>query len=157
MIIILLCGLFWRLGGWDKAGWSGYRDVLIPLVIGIYASIKTENYILGILLCGSFNIIRIGYGAYDPEHDDKPSWLAKITKDRKGAIIRGIVGVMYGLVGLSPAFFMGHIIDVQNWLGYCFAIGALSYILCEVKAKDFIIEPVIGALVGCSILLIKGG
>lgn len=54
--------------------------------------------IVSLATIASLNIIRIGYGNYDPEHDNKPSFLARITHDRGSWCIRAIAGVLYVLI-----------------------------------------------------------
>mgnify|MGYP001597037255 CR=1 FL=1 len=157
IFIILICGFLWRAGGSAKFGWAGYRDVLIPLFLGLAIWWITKNPIVGILCSGSFNIIRIGYGAYDPEHDDKPSLLANITKDRDGSLIRFIVGFLYISIGLLPAVIMGFVVGIIPWVLFSFAVAGISYVLNDLEVKDFIIEPSIGACVASSLFLIKGG
>jgi len=93
ILLIIICAGLWRLGGWEKAKWSGYRDMLVPIIIGGYYFF-TLKWWVGLLTIGTFQIIRLGYGSYDPEHDDKPSLLAKITKDREGHIVRGLYGLI---------------------------------------------------------------
>lgn len=152
-IILISLAVLWRLGGWDKMKWSGYRDVLIPIIIGCYIGF---NYgcLVGLATIAAFQIIRLGYGAYDPEHDDKPSFLASITKDRDGWINRAIAGALYVLVGLMPLmvyFCFNDVINdlvAQKYLA-CVAINmAIGGILCGIKTKDIFIEPAIGAGVG---------
>ena len=108
-LLIPVIAVLWRVGGsgreeikWARA-W--YRDVLIPVIIFLYYTL-TANVIIGFLAGGATNSIRMGYGAYDPEHDDKPSWLASITKDREGWKIRGIyAGITSFAIGLFPTIY----------------------------------------------------
>lgn len=106
LFLIAVVAVLWRLGGWDRAKWTGYRDVLVPAIIGLWYFF-TYAWWVGILTAGASNLIRLGYGRYDPEHDPKPSWLAKITKDREGWRIRGIYGAITSFaIGLFPAVYM---------------------------------------------------
>lgn len=140
--LILLCAILWRLGGWDKAKWAGFRDVLIPVINFFYFGFTT-NWLIGFLTAGATNSIRMGYGAYDPEHDDKPSWLAKITRDREGSIIRGIYGAVTAIaIGLFPA------IHSHNWgfyAGYILFNASLEVILNRAKANVWPTEILNGA------------
>lgn len=110
-LFVAVIAALWRAGGGGlfkingdfKMKWSGFRDVLVPVLLSLWYTF-TGNWILGTLVGGFANTIRIGYGAYDPEHDDKPSWLAKITKDREGWKIRMIYGAITSFaIGLAPA------------------------------------------------------
>jgi len=158
IFIVALCSVLWRLGGWDKAKWSGYRDVLIPIILGLWAGWETYNWVIAISTIGTYQIIRIGYGAYDPTNDDKPSFLGFILKDTEGWKARGIAGLLYGLVGAFPLMlnkclvvgFSGSLV----YFAYAIMICVISGILSYNKAKDWVIEPAIGALVGSIVFFI---
>lgn len=139
-----LCAQLWRMGGSDKyPAW--YRDVCIPIILGWSAGWQTMNFFVGFFSIGAYNIIRIGYGAYDPEHDDKSSILAKITHDRKGHFNRAIAGILYGLIGGLPKTIYTH--HYKIYFIYALAIGFVSFICSILKAKDVVIERVIGGTV----------
>ena len=139
LLLVLICGILWRLGGWDKAKWSGYRDTLIPNLLAIHTIVK-YNWWLGILVCGTYQIIRIGYG----EDSLLYKWFGV-------HVARGMAGVTYSLIGALPIVLYTH-----NYLFYFIYTGinfTIGYWLDGMGVKDIIIEPVIGAGVG-SILLI---
>lgn len=141
--LLFLIAVLWRLGGWDKARWSGYRDILIPVALFLYYSI-TINPLIGFLIGGLTNTIRIGYGAYSPETDSKPSLLAKFTKDREGSIIRGIYGFITALtIGIIPA--MVHHKVVSLLLIYVTINVILEVYLNKTKANVWKTELSIGA------------
>ena len=120
-------------------------------MLGAYIAF-TIKWWIGLLCIGSLNIIRIGYGAYDPDHDDKPSFLAAITHDRSGISERAIAGFLYGVIGMLPLMIYSHL-----WLTiplYALGISIVSALLCALRARDFIIEPLIGATVASIIFLI---
>jgi hypothetical protein len=92
---------------------------------------------------GPANIIRLGYGNYDPEHDDKPSWLASITHDREGCWIRLIYGLITAfLIGIGPAIYTGHYFRFGF---YVLGNGILEFILNKRKAGDTMTELLNGA------------
>lgn len=141
LFIAAVAGL-WRLGGWDKAGWSGYRDVLVPVALGIWSAFTLQWWML-IAVGGPANSIRMGYGAWDPEHDDKPSWLAQLTHDRTGNLIRLIYGLVTAFaIGLFPALYTGH---YWLFLLYVLGNGALEFCLNKYKAVDWVVELLNGA------------
>ena len=146
--LLIILSAFWRLGGTNKKAWC--RDVLIPIILGAYIG-WTYNWVVGFFTIASFQIIRMGYGAYDPEHDDKPSWLASITHDRQGWINRAVVGLLYALCGILPLFIywvtQGLVTNhfLTNWSIYMLINILVGGILCKLKARDIIIEPAIGA------------
>lgn len=163
VVALVLIAFFWRLGGWDKAKWSGFRDVLVPIAIGGIIGwqmdgLLWQKILIGVLTIGSYNIIRMGYGSYDPENDDKPSFLAKITKDRKGYIIRSIVGTLYGLIGLLPLLIFSIITHNLAFLkiygAYSLYNGFTGFLVTKFKANDWVTELSVGAGVGSIIFLI---
>jgi hypothetical protein len=132
---IILIAMLWRLGGWQKAKWSGYRDVLVPIFTGIWLGLALKVWWAAIPIAGAAQIIRMGYGAYDPEHDDKPSLLAKLTHDRQGYIIRSIVGAARALVvGLVVCFFAGHWFLLFGYVAQC---GLVGFLVSKLKLKDW--------------------
>lgn len=111
ILLIVSCSILWRFGGESRFKWSGYRDVLIPVIMFFYYGFTT-NWIIGFLTGGATNIIRMGYGAYNPEGDPKPSHLALLTKDREGWKIRGIYGAITSFfIGLFPFLYCFFIED----------------------------------------------
>jgi uncharacterized membrane protein YfcA len=163
IILIVLCGILWRLGGWGKESgnpvpWKGWRVVLIPIILGAAIGLFINDHwyvriITALASAASLNIIRIGYGNYDPEHDNEPSFLARITHDRSGWWIRAIAGALYGLVGYLPyAFYSG------RWRFYLFGMvvsAAAGYCVSKLKLKDTITEPVIGLIFAGIVLVIR--
>ena len=149
--IIIACAILFRLGGWNKAKWSGYRDVLIPLILGIYYWF-IFNYRIGIAAFIGYNMLRLGYGNYSPEDDDKPSYLALLTKDRQGARIRAIWGFLVALCGgIAVEIHTGH------WLGFiAYVIGysALNYCIGKFKLNEWPAELLAGAGVASVVFLI---
>lgn len=149
ILIILSIAWLWRLGGWDKAGWAGYRDVLVPIGLGIWY-IVTMNIWSGLLTCGGANSIRLGYGAWDPEHDSKPSLLARLTHDREGAIIRMIYGFFTSfMIGIFPTIY-GVAVEhsdgiIARFTAYVLFNSALEYGLNKGKANVWWTECLTGA------------
>jgi hypothetical protein len=142
LILIIAIGIFWRLGGWDKAGWTGYRDVLVPVILGVWYGVVLVWW-MGLIVFALANLIRMGYGAYDPEHDDEPSNLAMLTKDREGSLIRAIYGFITAFaIGIGPAVFTG------CWIKFAFYVTfnvILEYALNRMRVKDYVQEFLIGS------------
>jgi hypothetical protein len=101
--------VFWCVGD-HKNAWV--RDWLIPFIVGICVFLHhpldewSRDLLLAFLTAGACNIIRFGYGAYDPINDDKPSLLAQLTKDKGGWWIRAIWGFVVGMICFIPAIWM---------------------------------------------------
>jgi len=141
-LLIILISICWRLGGWDKAKWSGYRDVLVPIIIGGYYFF-TLKWWIGLLTIATFQIIRLGYGAYDPEHDDKPSFLGWLTKDRQGHIVRGLYGTITSTIG--PLLYIIYSKHYIIYILYIIGNTILEVVLTKMKTKDIVHEPLTGA------------
>ena len=162
IILVLLCGVLWRLGGWGKESgnhlpWKGWRVVLIPIILGLSIALSMKGLwymriIVGLATIASTNIIRIGYGNYDPEHDNKPSFLAKITHDRNGWWIRAIAGALYVIVGYSPYTLYSH-----EWAYYFIATATstlVGYCVSRFKLKDIIADSLIGITLASTLFVI---
>ena len=157
IVLIVSCGVLWRLGGWGKESgnpvpWKGWRVVLIPIILGaaIGLFIKDHWYarlITGLASAASLNIIRIGYGNYDPEHDDKPSFLAKITHDRNGWWIRAIAGALYVLIGYLPyTLYSGRWLFYLFWMVVSAGIGfCMSKFRLKAKIADFAVGIIVAS------------
>jgi hypothetical protein len=98
------------------------------------------------------NIIRIGYGNYDPEHDNKPSFLARITHDMNGWWIRAIAGALYVLVGYLPyAFYSG---KWGFYLVWAVVSAGTGYCVSRFRLKAKIAGPVIGSTFADILLIV---
>jgi hypothetical protein len=148
---ILLVGLIawlWYEGG-GKNAWA--RDIIIPILVGVWFCFRS-NWIVGIMTAGACQIIRLGYGAYDPEHDDKPSLLAKLTKDRNGWWIRAISGAIHGIFGplfiVAQEIFIKHNPGAIAWKYPAFiAVNAFSnFLVCRLRCNRLVTDLVVGAV-----------
>ena len=152
LLYIPFAGL-WYLGGGKPPKWAAawQRDILIPILCGVVMLIKTHNPLLSFLTIGSFQIIRLGYGAYDPEHDTKPSLLAKLTHDRLGATNRAIYGLIVGLVGLLPfVIFTG---NYWHYIIYSLLLALTGFLVVKLKSNRYMTDLNIGAAVGNVIII----
>ena len=147
LVVVAIIALLWRLGGWNKAKWSGYRDVLIPLILALWYAFALKWWLF-FVVGGLSNIIRMGYGA--PDATDPGSWLGWIFK--KDWLIRGMYGLNCAFVIALPlVIYTGKWLILPIYIGLNFAIGAT---LCRLKATDWIIEPAVGAGIGSIIFLV---
>lgn len=152
MIILLvflmaLMAWLWYWGG-GKNAWM--RDILIPIIIGVFFCFK-YGIIVGILTAGSCQIIRQGYGAWDPEHDDKPSFWAKVTHDRNGWWIRAIVGAEHGLIAPAIVFnylaFFKHQTGIVWWYLIFIALNAVSnFLVSRLKLNRLATDLIVGSV-----------
>ena len=124
--IVLLVAYLWYVGG-SRHAYA--RDLFVPILIGIGIFLSTHQIIVAILSIATANTIRLGYGAYDTVNDDKPSLLAKITKDRNGWYIRAlwafIVGISTVLPRLCVNFDWKQVLWVVLFSAICFTVVRL--------------------------------
>lgn len=118
VVLGVICGL-WYFGGQRS---NRYRDVGAPLVLGFgliffLPGDWLHRIIAGMLTIGLANIIRCGYGAYDPQNDPEPSFLASITKDRQGATVRLLWGLLVGIITPLVLLTM-HFIILPAYIAY---------------------------------------
>ena len=102
--IIGVSAVLWYLGG---QGRRKVRLIAIPLMLGLSVAWFAKTPLLSklglfALVAAGAMAIRIGYGNYDPEHDTEPSYLARVTHDRQGFIIRTIWGFIVSLAISAP-------------------------------------------------------
>lgn len=107
LLFVPISTVLGSLGGQKGLKWA--RVILLPILVGLALAIKHIHspwwpvyILLSILTVATCNIIRIGYGAYDPVNDDKPSFLGKITKDTDGWVVRTVWGAMTAVVACLP-------------------------------------------------------
>jgi hypothetical protein len=149
--LIVLIAFLWLVGG-GKQAWA--RDWIIPAIVAITMLFHHQLWWICLLTFGSCQIIRMGYGAYDPEHDNKPSFLAAITHDRTGIEERAIYGFICGMIApiciVAWGLTHGQPIVLLKMLGYAFSFASLcafaAWLDKEVFAWERLpIDPVIGA------------
>lgn len=140
--------VLWVAGGYQCA-WI--RDIFLPVLIGCLFWNRSGDPLLGVLTAGCFLIVRLGYGNYDPDTDPKPSLLAKLTKDRHGAIIRAIYGLIVGIVGLAAYV----AITRHYWLAltYTATLSTVCFIVVRMRLNVFWTDVLIGLAVSGVTLL----
>ena len=149
-------GYIWYLGG---QGNRRLRLILVPIFIGLGAGLIIKDNILarvvyGLLVCGSFQAIRIGYGNYSPEDDPKPSFLASWTHDRNGWWIRAIWGLIVATSG-TLALVAGHYIGYGLALMYILGYSALNFCVSRFRLPVLPCDLLVGAGLPAILLLIK--
>lgn len=149
MLLVGLIAWLWYEGG-QKRTWA--RDVIVPIIVGVWF-IFDLDWILGILVAGSCQIVRMGYGAYDPENDDKPSLLAKLTKDRNGWWIRAISGGIKGILAPLPIVVQAIFIHPDPSLFWKYptfiAVNAVSnFLVCRFRANVLTTDLIVGTAFG---------
>ena len=102
-LAIIAC---WMLGGQI---YGRIRDVPVPLLLAFCLAFRTTWWMF-FAVAGFAQIIRLGYGRYDPENDPKPSLLASLTHDRKGYVIRAIWGFIVSTFIGGSLFFFGFLV-----------------------------------------------
>lgn len=155
--VIIIAGL-WLAGG-QRQSWT--RDWIIPFIVGGFSFINHhtglplwKSILFAVLVAGACNIIRLGYGNYSPEDDDKPSLLALITKDRSGWWIRGIYGVICGVVSFIPNFiFDMSLMTVVKAISFTTLFAVVCFTVVRLRSNVVVTDLLIGATFGMRIFL----
>ena len=148
---IIVCGLLFWLGG-RSWGHKAFRRIGIPVLLSLYCAIHFKWWLFFLVGACLGLTIPIGYGAYDPEYDDKPSFLASITHDSQGWLIRGLYGLIVALSSTWLLLCYGFI-DLWAYLGYLALNLGIGAGLCAVKAESWTIEPLVGMGIASIVLL----
>ncbi len=146
---LVLIAFLWFLGGQK---WSWARDFIIPIIVGVFVFLHHPTHVLwkdiviGVFTIAFCNIIRMGYGAYDPEHDDKPSFLAEITSDRDGWNIRCIYGAICGIVSWIPQIAIDFDwITLVKAITFTAQFALVCFIVVRLRLNVFVTDICIGA------------
>lgn len=105
VIFSAIVTVLWCIGDHRQA-WA--RDLIIPFLVGGIVILAEPfeklwiNALVALCTAGACNIIRFGYGAYDPVNDDNPSLLARLTKDSDGWVIRTLWAVITAIISCLP-------------------------------------------------------
>lgn len=146
---VALIAVLWRLGGWDRSKWSGYRDVLVPVALGAYFAWNMGIWWLFPALAATYQIIRIGYGEPDPVGHPDPDpgstlgWAFKRWT-------RAVAGVLYAAVGAAPLFIVTH--DWEKYVYYIAVNAVVATVFRLFHNKALWIELAVGAGVGSIVL-----
>jgi hypothetical protein len=143
-LVLFFAGIaLWILGGQIR---GRIRDIGFPIVISTSIWFVTRSWLLGLLVAATAQSIRLGYGNWDPEHDDKPSFLARLIHDRKGNVIRMAYGfICSALIGL-PLVLAGQWIMYIIYVVLNTGIGSLSTKL-QVYAMDTLVSAGLGSII----------
>ena len=149
-LISLTIPYLWYLGG-QKHSWL--RDLLVPFIISIAYALQ-GHYWLALAVSVTYNIIRLGYGNYSPQDDDKPSLLARLTHDRKGYWIRLLYGVICASIGALPLVIYTHAYALYIYYILLNAVigFSVSYFKLDVLPTDLLVGAGIGSVVWLIVL-----
>jgi len=152
----ILIVAFWIVGGQgEKWGVSGrFRDVPVPILIGIGCAITLKVWWIFLALSATYQIIRLGYGNYDPENDDKPSHLASLLHDRDGWWIRAVWGLLVASIGAS-ALLMWHYIGVWVYVGYILLNIVVNFCVSRFRLGVFLTDTLVSLAIGCIVFLVR--
>ena len=163
IVIVLILGALWRLGGWDKAKWSGYRDVLVPIILGAYFAITLRVWWMFFAVTAMYQLIRVGYGIPAPPDPTDPNWQHGDEGSFLGQMFivpwltRAVAGI-FCCIGSLPIFLYLQHHGVNGWSVF-FAYIELNFIMrCimhALKARAIVEESCEGMLIGLIILAVK--
>ena len=148
ILVMALCSYLWWLGG-NKNG--KIRDISIPIIIALFTAIYLKVWWMFFAVSAGLQAIRFGYGNYDPEHDDKPSFLASILKDRQGKYIRALWGFIVSVLAGGMVFGFGF---TTIWLykSYVLLNIIINFSVCHFNLKRLPTDILVGAGVSSLIL-----
>ena len=148
---MLLIAYLWYEGG-GKRAWM--RDILVPIILALFLAVYLKTWWVFLSVGATAQMIRLGYGAFDPEHDDKPSLLASLTKDRSGEVIRAIWGLLVS-VWIGSSLFFGGFLSGGGYLSFMLINVFINYCVCKFKLSVVPTDILVGLGVSCIILLLK--
>lgn len=149
-ILIGLIMACWVVGGQIK---GRIRDIPVPILIGLGIWLNTKSWLIGLISIATYQIIRLGYGNYSPEDDPRPSFLASILKDRQGAMIRAVYGLLVAIVGAFPLV-VGHYLSLPKYCLYGAVNAIIGYLVSKLRFPVLIADILVAGGVS-SILLTK--
>lgn len=150
LILLGLIVALWVIGGQTR---GRIRDVPVPLIIALYCAIVLKTWWLFLVLGVMFQVIRIGYGNYDPENDPEPSFLASITHDRNGWYIRAIWGFIVGSIGIL-SLLLGHFLGVLIYLGYVVLNTGVNFSVSRFGLPVIITDILVSLCIGSVLFLV---
>lgn len=150
LLIIALCCWLWYKGG-DKDG--KIRDIPIPIILAVFTALYLKTWWLALSVSATAQIIRLGYGAYDPVSDPEPSFLGSIIKDRQGKYIRMVWGILVSVLIGSSLFFGGFLTPLNYGL-YVLINAGINFSVCHFNMKRFWTDNLVGIGVTSIILLV---
>lgn len=148
LAMVIICFLWWK--GGDKDG--SIRDIPVPIILALYFAFTYKLWWLFITVGGTAQMIRLGYGNYDPEHDDKPSLLASWLKDRQGKYIRMVWGFIVSLMIGSSLYIVGHI-GLGYYLFYIFYNVLINFLVCHLKFSRLATDILVGVGISSIVFL----
>lgn len=147
LILIILCGVLWEVGGRAKEDnpFSGMdkkiiRTMILPGVLCLW--FFPAHPVLSVLSFGCMQIFRIGYG--------ESSFLGKIYSTPW--VTRMMAGILYGAIGGAALLFGSH--HYEAWLSYIGIIAAVNATLCYLGASKKVMEVGAGLSAGSILWLI---
>jgi len=130
------------------------RVIACPLILGIGVGWVCRDFIAGVLVAGAYNVIRCGYGAWDPQNDPKPSLLALLTHDRGGWWIRAIWGLLVALVG-AFCLVAGKHLALPLYIAYAAGCAIVGFAGARLRFPVYLMDACVALSIASIILLVK--
>jgi hypothetical protein len=146
--IIGVSAFLWYLGG---QGRRKVRLIAIPLILGLSVAWFAKTPLLAklwlfALVAAGAQTIRCGYGSYDPENDPELSYLARVTHDRQGCIIRLIWGALVSLAISAPLAAFG-VIPLHFMALYCISNCLVNFSVSKFKFPVLLTDLLVSSAV----------
>ena len=141
LIIIALSCWLWYKGG-DKNG--KIRDIPVPIILAVFTAFYLKTWWLFLSVGATAQIIRLGYGVYDPISDPEPCFLAMLTGDRQGKYVRAIWGFLVSLL-IGASLFFGGFLSGIYYIGYVLINTLINFCVCHFRLTRFPTDVLVGA------------
>jgi hypothetical protein len=150
--VILWWGIIscWVLGGQTK---GRYRDIPAPILLGLGIWWATKSWLVGLASVITYQIIRLGYGNYDPENDPKPSFLARLTHDRQGWYIRALWGLIVSVVGCGALYAL-KFLPLPHYITYIVGNTLINYSVSRFRVPVILCDILVAGGIGSVIFLV---
>jgi hypothetical protein len=150
---LIIC--LWYLGGQGK---KPLRVVAVPILMGLLVAFLLpldllHKFIAFMLTAGGLQGIRIGYGNYDPENDPKPSFLARLLKDRGGWWLRAVWGLLVAFLGLS-GLVLGRYVSPKSYFYYIPVNVIVNFFVSRLHFPVFLADSCVAIAVWSMILIV---
>ena|SRR3990167_5372189 len=150
MILIIFIAIIalWILGGQIK---GRIRDIGVPILMGIGIWLATKSWLVGLVSIGLWQIVRLGYGNY--EEGEKNSFLGDLLKDKQGAVVRAVYGLIVALAGCSALIWL-KFLPLPKAIAYIAGNALLGFLVSRLHLQVILADICIAGGLGSILFLL---